>query len=154
MTMRKLFGTGILMLLFAYGQAQIQWQYSTKKIGDATYEVHLTAMLQDGWHIYAQKQPADAIATPTKIAFLKNPLMILQGNVKEVGAIQKFKDPTLGIEQFHYANKVDFIQVVRLKGASSKLKTNVTGSATFQVCTDEKCLPPATTNFSIALETE
>jgi hypothetical protein len=151
MTMRKLIGIGLLMLLSAYVQAQIQWRYSTKKIDNATYEVHLTAMLQDGWHIYAQKQPEDAIATPTRIAFLKNPLMVLKGDTKEVGTKKTFKDPTLGIEQFQYAEKVDFVQVIKLKG-DARLKTNVAGSATFQVCTDEKCLPPATTSFSIALE--
>jgi len=95
--MRKLIGTGLLMMCFAYTQAQIQWRYSTKKIDRGTYEVHLTAMLQDGWHIYAQQQPQDAIATPTRIAFLKNPLMVLKGDTKEVGNKQKFKDPTLGI---------------------------------------------------------
>jgi thiol:disulfide interchange protein DsbD len=152
--MRKLFGTCLLVLLLGYAQAQsnpVQWQYSAKKIDAGTWEVHLTATLQEGWHIYAQQQPADAIATPTKFSFAKNPLVAVNGPVKEVGQVEKFKDPTLGIEQLQYAKKVDFIQKVKLKGS---VKTNITGSATFQVCTDEKCLPPATTNFSIALEGE
>jgi DsbC/DsbD-like thiol-disulfide interchange protein len=150
MTMRKTICTlGLFLIVLLSAQSQVNWQYSAKKISDGTYEVHVTAKLADGWHIYAQNQPSDAIATPTKIEFLRNPLMILKGDVKEVGNVQKFKDPTLGIEQLQYADKVDFVQVVKVKG---KIKTNLSGSTTFQICTNEKCLPPTTTKFSIALE--
>ena len=46
-------------------------------------------------------------------------------------------------------DKVDFVQVVKLK---ANAKTNVSGNVEFQTCNDEKCLPPKTVNFSIALK--
>jgi hypothetical protein len=109
----------------------IVWQYGAKKIAERTYEVHLTAQLEAGWHAYSQQQPKDAVAQPTKM-----------------GALEKWKDAASGIMANQYANKVDFIQVVRLK---ANVRTNVSGSLTYQVCTDEMCLPPRTETFSISL---
>jgi len=126
----------------------IVWQYSAKKIADRTYEVHLTAQLEAGWHAYSQQQPKEAVAQPTEIHFKSNPLISITGKVKEVGALEKWKDEASGIMANQYANKVDFIQVVRLK---ANVRTNVSGSLTYQVCTDEMCLPPRTETFSISL---
>ena len=43
----------------------VSWSFTSKKITDKTYEVHLTATMQSGWHLYSQVQPEDAIAIPT-----------------------------------------------------------------------------------------
>ncbi|HEV7620258.1 MAG TPA: protein-disulfide reductase DsbD domain-containing protein, partial [Flavisolibacter sp.] len=101
-----------------------------------------------GWHLYAQVQPADAIAVPTSFSFNKNPLLIIDGKVKEQGKLIKFKDAKLGVTANEYNDKVVFVQKVKLKG---KAKTNVTGKLEFQTCNDERCLPPKTINLSIAL---
>ena len=134
---------------FAQILEPVKWNYSAKKITDKTYEVHLTATIDNGWHIYAQRQPKDAIAIPTTIKFNKNPLLILNGKIKETGKKEKYKEPTLGIEQWQYSDKVDFVQQVKLK---SNTKTNISGSVVFQVCTDEKCLPAKTIPFTILLK--
>ena len=108
----------------------------------------MTATIQNGWHLYAQKQPDDAIAQPTTFQFNKSPLLNLEGSVKEIGKLEKFKDKELDVSANQYSKKVDFVQVVKLKG---KAKTAVTGKLEFQTCNDEKCLPPKTVPFSIAL---
>jgi len=126
----------------------IVWQYGAKKIAERTYEVHLTAQLEAGWHAYSQQQPKDAVAQPTEIHFKSNPLISITGKVKEVGAMEKWKDEASGIMANQYANKVDFVQVVKLK---SRIRTSVTGSLTYQVCTNEMCLPPKTEAFSIPI---
>jgi hypothetical protein len=133
----------------AFSQSPVRWSYTTTKLSTGLYEVHLTASMQQGWHIYAQEQPSDAIAVPTAIQFTKNPLLLMQGGLKEVGRKEQFKDAELGITAFQYEEKVDFVQQVKLK---LKGKTNLGGSITYQACTSEKCLPPATTNFSVNLE--
>jgi thiol:disulfide interchange protein DsbD len=72
----------------------------------------------------------------------------LEGNVKEIGKLEKYKDKKLDISANQYSEKVTFVQKVKLKG---KVKTNVSGKLEFQTCDDKKCLPPKTVNFSIAL---
>lgn len=132
-----------------YAQNPVSWSFDSKKVSDKTYEVHLTANIQSGWHLYSQDQPSDAIAIPTNVTINNNPLLKLDGKVKELGKMEKFEDKNLGISAHQYSNKVDFVQVVKVK---SNAKTNVSGSVEFQTCDDKKCLPPKTVNFSIALK--
>lgn len=137
------------LVLGAMAQSPVKWSYSATKLAAGLFEVHLTASIQPGWHVYAQQQPSEAIALPTSIHFTQNPLLLMQGSPKEIGEKEQFKDDELGITAFQYEAKVDFVQQVKLK---IKGKTNLSGSITYQACTNEKCLPPATTNFSINLE--
>jgi len=144
----------ILLAVFSVGLVSAQslnpvsWNFSSKKINDKEFELQLTATIQQGWHLYSQTQPEDAIAQPTSFNFNKNPLLDLNGKVKEVGKMEKYKDEKLDISANQYSNKVVFVQRVKMKG---KAKTAVTGKLEFQTCNDEKCLPPKTVNFSIAL---
>ena len=132
----------------ALAQNPVSWSFSSKKINDKEYDIQMVATIQPGWHLYSQSQPGDAIAQPTTFVFNKNPLVELQGKVKEIGKIEKFVDKELGVSANQYSNQVVFVQRVKLKG---KAKTNVTGKLEFQTCNDEKCLPPKTVNLSIAL---
>jgi thiol:disulfide interchange protein DsbD len=127
----------------------VSWTFTSKKLGDKEYEIQMLATIQQGWHLYSQSQPEDAIAQPTSFQFNKNPLLALNGKVKELGKMEKFKDKTLDVSANQYSNKVLFVQKVKIKG---KAKTNVTGKLEFQTCNDEKCLPPKSVNFSIALK--
>lgn len=149
----KIFFTSLLLAAVVTTNAQmqnpVQWIYTAKKIADKTYEVHLTASIQNTWHLYSQTQPEDAINQPTEILFKKNPLIVLDGNVKEIGKMQLFKDEKLKISANQYANKVDFVQIVKLK---SNTKTNLVGSVEYQTCDDKKCLPPKKIDFTVALK--
>lgn len=133
---------------YAQQQQPVTWTYSTKLIGKQVYEIHITASIDAGWHIYSQHQPSEAIAVPTSITYTQNPLIAIQGPTKEEGKVVHFRNDTIGIAQDQYSKKVDFVQVVRLKAA---VKTKVQGNLTFQACTDEQCLPAAHINFSIEL---
>ena len=138
----------VVTLASAQGLNPVSWSFSSKKISDNVYELQIVATIQQGWHVYSQNQPKDAIAEPTAFAFNKNPLLQFDGNVKEIGNLEKFKDKELDISANQYSNKVTFIQRVKLRG---KAKTNVTGKLTYQTCNDEKCLPAKTINLSIGL---
>lgn len=140
----------VLTVFSAFSQSKnINWTFSSKKIADKTYEIHMTAKLAPQWHVYSQKQPADAIALPTVIAFNKNPLVTAQGGIKEVGKLIKFTDKKLGLSANQYSNTVDFVQVFKVKG---EVKTSVGGKVEFQICDDEKCLPPDSVPFNISLK--
>lgn len=150
--MKRLFF--FLLLLVGMGAAAqnaspVSWTFSSKKVSEGVYEVYLNASIQPGWHLYAQNQPSDAIAQPTTFAFAKNPLLQYDGKVREIGKLEKFRDEKLDVSANQYSNKVQFVQKVKVVG---KAKTAVTGKLEFQTCDDEKCLPPKTVNFSIALQ--
>jgi Disulphide bond corrector protein DsbC len=142
-----------LFVLFAGiaadAQNPITWSYSAKKTADKTYEITIVATITNGWHLYSQVQPSDAIAIPTTIKINNNPLVIKDGKIKEIGKMEKYKDKELGISANQYSNTVSFVQKVKLKG---KVKTNVSGSIEFQTCDDKKCLPPKTVTFNVPVQ--
>lgn len=142
-------GLGIFAVLFLMAQNPVSWSFSAKKINSNTYEVHMSATIQSGWHLYSQVQPEDAIAIPTTFEIKSNPLFTLNGKIKEVGKLEKFVDKELDLSANQYSGKVDFVQVVNMK---AKVKTNLIGSVEYQTCDDKKCLPPKTVNFNIALD--
>ena len=96
-----------------------------------------------------QKQPEEAIALSTEIAFNKNPLVELKDKPTEKGKLEKYRDETLDIEAWQYSGTVVFVQRIKRK---TKVKTNLSGTIEYQVCTDEKCLPPKKIPFSVAIE--
>ena len=141
--------TSVLIGNVVFAQSPVSWLFSSKKISDKVYEIQMVATIQQGWHLYAQVQPKDAIAQPTTFQFNLNPLLSFDGKVKEAGKLEKYTDNVLDVSANQYSNKVVFTQLVKLKG---KAKTAVTGKLEFQTCDDKKCLPPKTVPFTIALK--
>ncbi len=110
----------IFSLLILFGltglaqQSRVKWNYNAKKIGDKTYEVHITGVLENGWHTYSISTPEGG-PLPTTITFTKNPLLLLVGKTKEVGKMQQKYEEVFGIDVKYFSSRVDFVQVVKLK---------------------------------------
>ena len=134
-------------LLFAQIQNPVEWSATSKKISDKTYEVHITATIDNGWHIYSQTTP-DGGPIPTSITFTKNPLVIVEGKAKEVGKLEKHHEPLFRVDVKQFSKTVDFVQLVKLK---APVKTSMNVAVEFMVCNDKQCLPPSTRKFSVAL---
>ncbi|HEY6505814.1 MAG TPA: protein-disulfide reductase DsbD domain-containing protein [Chitinophagaceae bacterium] len=126
----------------------VKWTFTAKKISNDTYEVHLEATIEKGWHIYSQATPEGG-PLPTGITFSKNPLLTLSGVVKEIGKLEQHHEPLFGVDVKQYSNKVDFVQTFKVKAGA---KTAVKGSVEYMVCDNEKCLPPKTVKFSVSLK--
>lgn len=140
---------GLFLMMFAVSaNAQInnpvKWSYEAKKIADKTYELHLTATIDDNWHLYAQ----DTVEAPvqTTIRFTVNPLITLDGKMKEVGKQEKYYDKNLKSILKYYSKKVDFVQKIKVK---SSVATVVKGVVNFVACNDRVCLPAKDAPFSI-----
>jgi len=131
-----------------HAQSVVDWKFSSKKIADKTYEVHLTATVDEPWHIYSQSTPKGG-PLPTTISFTKNPIAQFSGRPKEVGEMEMYHDNIFDVDVYSYASKVDFVQIVKLK---SPVKTNISGSVQFMACTKEQCLTPQKLNFNIKLD--
>ena len=130
-------------------ESPTHWSYGIKKIGNNTYEVHLLATIDDGWHIYAQVQPEDAVATATKISFAQNQFVSIIGKTTEHGKKEIYHNAIAGITDKEYADKVDFIQKIKINSKGSGV---INGTITYQCCTDKKCLPENTISFSIPMK--
>ncbi len=150
--MRKLVLFVVLVVAGFMANAQVQnpvkWAYKLKKVNATTYEVHITATIDKGWHIYSQTTP-DGGPVPTAIKFAKNPLLTLVGAAKEVGKLEQRHEELFGVDVKQFSNTVNFVQTVKVKAA---VKTSVVGTVEFMVCNDTQCLPPTTNKFSLSIQ--
>jgi thiol:disulfide interchange protein DsbD len=126
---------------------QVTWTSSAKKLSEGVYEVRLVADIKGDYHMYAQAAGAEGpVATTFK--FTPNPLVTLNGNVKEMGKVIKKYESAWDGNVNYYEKKVEFVQQVKLKG---KVKTNIAGKVEFMVCNESQCLPPAEVDFKVAV---
>lgn len=141
----------LMLVISGYAvQAQIQpvnWQFVAKKTADKVYEIHFTPTVKSPWHIYSLTSPEGA-GMPTKFSFGKNPVIKIEGKVKEFGTIVNKYEEVFDVTTKYFKGKADFVVVVKLK---SNVKTNLTGKVEWMACTDEECLPLDTKSFSIPL---
>lgn len=149
--MRKL-----ILILFAFATSfvvsaqvkdPVKWSATSRKNGQ-NYEVVLTASLPKPWHIYSQTT-GEGGPIATKLTFTKNPLLSLQGAPKEVGKLKEDYDKNFDTKVKYFADKVDFVQTVKVKG---NLKTNVGVTVEYMTCDDNQCLPPTKKTFNVALK--
>jgi thiol:disulfide interchange protein DsbD len=147
---RLLFVLFIALPFLGISQVQkpVKWSFTSKKTADNSYEIHMTATVDNGWHIYSQTTPEGG-PYPTAIQFSKNPLLTMSGDVKELGKLEVHDEPLFGVQVKQYSNKVDFLQIIKVKG---NVKTTVKGSVEFMVCNNKQCLPPETIEFSVSLQ--
>ena len=150
--MKKIILSVSLLVMAVASQAQIKnpvkWTFSSKKISDKIYELHITAAIDPGWHIYTIDHNAD-IGVATSVNLNQNPLGTITGKIKANGKPIIMKDPSTGDRVKFYERSVDIVQVITFK---APVKTNYTGTVEFMSCDDKQCLPPATKQFSIALQ--
>lgn len=148
--MKKIFTAFLALVavvsLQAQSDKQVKWTFESKKIAENTYELHMTAEVGGNFHIYSQNAGDGPMATT--FTFTKSPLVTLDGTVKELGKQKKVFEEVFNSEVRYFEKKVDFVQVVKVKG---KAKTNVAGKVEFIVCNDRECLPPSTVNFKVAV---
>jgi thiol:disulfide interchange protein DsbD len=71
----------------------------------------------------------------------------LDGAPNEVGKVISKNEEVWGGVVRYFENKVEFVQKVKIKGG----KTKLAGKVEYMVCNDEKCLPPAETEFTVAI---
>jgi thiol:disulfide interchange protein DsbD len=146
--MKKLYITLAALFVVAGAFAQIEnpvtWSYSAKKVSDKVFDIYVTATIAPKWHVYAQD--AGEGPEPTTFTFAKNPLVTMDGKVKELGTLEKEYDKNFNTVLKFYSNKVNFVQRVKLKSTAT---TVVKGTVTFMVCNDRKCLPPKEIPFSV-----
>src|SRR5579875_1559752 len=89
----------VMLLNAVHAQVKdpVRWSFFSKKINASTYEVHLTATIESGWHTYSQTTPEGG-PVPTSISFTKNPLLTLEGKTKEIGKLEQHNEPLFGVD--------------------------------------------------------
>ncbi len=142
--------SSFIITAMAIGQMQspVGWNYEVKKKTADTYDIILTATVDNPWHIYSQNTGKGG-PIPTTIVMKPNPLVTKVGVAKEVGKLEKTFDKTFNTNVLFYADEVKFVQTVKVKAG---IKTNVSGTVEYMVCDDSHCLPPVKKSFDLKLQ--
>ncbi|MDP4265672.1 MAG: hypothetical protein Q8941_24345 [Bacteroidota bacterium] len=86
--MKKIILSGLfsLMWLLAISQSnkEVKWMFTAKKIANKTHEVYMAATISGDFPMYSQHPGMDG-PIPASFTFSKNPLLVLNADVKEVG---------------------------------------------------------------------
>lgn len=151
--MRKFYGLAALLLAsltnsFAQTTEYVNWSFASKKKQGNAYEITITATIAKPWHIYSQNT-GEGGPLPTTFKFNTNPLVTIEGKAKETGKLVKVYDKNFKTDVLFYGDKVVFTQLVKTKAA---VKTNLTGTISYMLCDDEKCLAPTKKTFDIKLQ--
>ncbi|HEY1019570.1 MAG TPA: protein-disulfide reductase DsbD domain-containing protein [Sediminibacterium sp.] len=140
----------LLVTAFSFAQRQnpVSWNYEAIKKSADTYEIVLTATVEEPWHIYSQNTGKGG-PIPTAVVFKPNPLVTKNGKVKELGKLEKVFDKNFNTDVLYFSDKVKFVQLVKVKGG---IKTNLSGTVEYMVCDESQCLPPVKKSFDLKLQ--
>jgi len=122
---------------------------STPVARGAVVVVHLTARIDDGWHMYSITQgPGGPIRT--RIAVAPGQPFALADSVGGPVVTKRF-DPNFGISVETYDAQATFAVPIRVAAAAPPGPANVGLTARFQTCNATLCLPPHTEKLSVPI---
>ncbi len=142
------------LLLFAFGplSAQIldpvEVTHSIKVISDTEVELQVTAVMEEGWHIYSVKPNEESFVVFTDFTIPKSENYKLIGGVNEPKPIKEY-DPNFEETLEFHENTVTFSQ--RIKVLSSK-DFKIVGEFVYQSCNDRTCLTPEYVDLEFSIK--
>ncbi|MDA9262006.1 thioredoxin family protein [Flavobacteriales bacterium] len=125
----------------------VQWEFTSKKIGENLFEVSAKATLDETWHIYAHKQESEYVIGTE--FYIEESLGSLKGEVTEQGELHEEYEKVNDADSRFYEEEVIFTQQIEVKPGSK----TATADITYMVCDLSHCLPPTTEAFTIDTET-
>lgn len=151
--MKKLFLTfliSVVSILFVQAQIvnPVSWTFSQKKISDTEYELHFSAKIEKGWHLYSNKLPEGG-PIATSINYEDQTGFELIGEIETIPEAEKVFDATFNMDLEYFSNQAEFIQKIKL---TSDNLVEVKGYVEYMSCNDETCTPPTEADFSLSLD--
>lgn len=128
-------------------QQPVSWTFTVKKLEEEKYRIEAKAVMQAGYHIWAQDPGGDGSLIPT--SFTTEHLH----NGEWLGDWQESRKPK--------TEKIEFIdgtirwhekEIIFSRDFKAKRGDKIKGAVQFQSCNDEMCFPPAIENFIVSVQ--
>jgi thiol:disulfide interchange protein DsbD len=106
----------------------------------------ITGTIDEGWHLYSQKTPANAGPIPVTVNINK------KNGLKLIGKFQEKLEPH-EIFDVNFDSKVYLFEHSYLAYQKIKLKNiiQIKGTIQYMVCNDTQCLPPLEVPFTLII---
>ncbi|MBE7639334.1 DUF255 domain-containing protein [Salegentibacter sp. BLCTC] len=128
----------------------ITWEAAVEKENDSIFNLVFTANLEEGWHLYSQKEAdIDIAPIPTSFSYNyeeENYELIEDTKEPDVAPIY---DQVFEADITYFEGEAVFTQQIKVQPGSNP---KIVAEIYFSVCDDEKCLPPDTERFNISLQ--
>ncbi|MEM7187196.1 MAG: cytochrome c biogenesis protein CcdA [Bacteroidota bacterium] len=128
----------------------VSWDVSLEQVSETQYNIKMQATIDEGWHLYSQKQYGEEDLGPIPTEFVYNPsaeTYTLVGATKEPEQAPLF-DTVFQLDVVYFELDPLFVQTIEVVNPEG-LKVAV--EINYSVCDDEKCLAPATRTFELDL---
>lgn len=147
--MKKLFAFfGVFFVcLVSSGQVQdhARWNFSVERVDKGSLQVVARVSLDSGWHIYATDMKEGGPQKTELTIFPAKSFHVTEASRDSGSLIEKF-DTSFQITLRYYPGTASFKKLLAVADTSGFV---LKGSILYMLCTDESCLPPTETNFSI-----
>ena len=125
-------------------QNHVTWSFTYDNINS---NILINGTIDEGWHFYSQKTPANSGPIPVTINITK------KKGLKLIGKFQEKLEPH-EIFDVNFDSKVYLFELSYLAYQKIKIKnTNqIIGNVQYMVCNDAQCLPPIEVPFTITIK--
>jgi len=151
---RLLLTISLLLALFSTNAQNfldpVKWDVSVEKVNGERYLILMKASIDDGWHLYSQKQFGEEFEGPIATEFSYNSseeTYTLFADTQEPDA-KPLYDPVFELNVVYFEGDVLFTQAIDIIDPEGlKIKVDIF----YSVCDDVKCLAPETKTFEVDL---
>jgi thiol-disulfide isomerase/thioredoxin len=119
------------------------------KPGD-TFEVHTTAKIQAGWHLYSLRK-IEGGPIPTRITVPEGQPFELGGEIKSPDSLTD-RDPNFGVDVEFFEEEATFTLPIKVKADALAGKRETEIRVRYQTCNDKVCLPPKVVKLTSPIE--
>ena len=139
-----LFSFIALSLTVSAQRNPVTWEGKAVKVAGDSYKLNISAAIESGWYVYAQKLESDMGPVPTSLEF--DGVEVI-GEAAESGNRKEGMDKAFGMNVVKYLDNVTFTQEIKVPLGTSQVKCIVN----FMTCNGEMCLPPKSVEVIVAL---
>jgi len=124
----------------------VSWTFRSEKTAEKSYDIVMTAAIDDTWHLYAMDLPEGG-PVATSFTFEPSEAYTLEGKPLAINEPEVKFDNSFGMDIGMHSGTTVFRQKITVK----ELPVTVTGFVTFMSCDDSQCLPPRDVEFSVVI---
>jgi len=128
----------------------VKWSFSSKQLGEGSYEFIATAQVEEGWSMPSMNSHPDGPPILEVYWEYDSTSVTAVGPVQEVSKIKTAFDPMFDVEVSKFAESP---VILKQRFTSNSDQPIIKGYWVYTVCDHEKCLPPTDVEFNLDLST-
>jgi hypothetical protein len=125
-------------------QNHVSWEFSYDKLNSS---ILVKGIIDEGWHLYSQKTPANSGPIPVTINITKKKGLKLIGKCEEKIEPHEIFDVNFDSKVYLFEHSYLASQKIKLKNTNQ-----IIGNVQYMVCNDTQCLPPIEVPFTITIK--